>query len=183
MKTNYACKQIWRLLIPDGAVGASEDYFDLFNATTATANTGHRIIVSSVKVIVAGDVAVTGVVGVNLHLHKTTAVGTTGTAATVQGVSNTAATFSTVTPDPGGLPAGITARLKPGGGATIGAWLAQTCVFTEETNSGTYVEKWLHAGNQEPIVLGQGEGLKVIQGTVASVGNIGFMVEFGILEQ
>lgn len=182
-KTNYACKQVWRLLIPDGAVGASEVFFDFFNGTSATANTGNRIVVSSVKVMVAGDVAVTGVVAANLHLHKSTAVGTGGTAATVQGTVNTAATFTTVTPNPGALPSGITARLKPTGGATAGAWLAQTSVFTEETNAGTYVEKWLHTNDQEAIVLGQGEGLQVIQGTVASVGSIGFMVEFGILEQ
>jgi len=182
-RTNYACKQIWRLLTPDVAAGAGNDFFDLFNGTSATADTGNRIIVGSVKVIVAGDVAVTGALAVNLHLHKTTAVGTGGTAATVQGTVNTAATISSVTPDPGALPAGLTARLEPTGGATIGAWLAQTSVFPEETNAGTYVEKWLHQNNQEPIVLTQGEGLKVIQGVVASVGNLGFMVEFGILEQ
>ncbi len=183
MKTNYACKQIWRLMIPDGAVGASEDYFDLFNATTATVNTGHRIIVSSVKVIVVGDVAVTGVVGVNLHLFKTTAVGTGGTAATTHGVVSTAATFSTVTPNPGLIPGGITARLKPSGGTTNGVWIGQVAVKTEEQNAGTYVEKWIHSNDQEPIVLGQGEGLKVEQGTVASVGSVGFIVEFGIIKQ
>ena len=183
MKTNYACKQIWRLMVPDGAVGANEDYFDIFNATSATVNTGQKIIVSSVKVIVVGDVAVTGALAVNLHLHKTSAVGTTGTAATQGGTVNTAATFNTVTPTPGNLPSGITARLKPGGGATTGAWIGQTSVFTEETNAGTYVEKWLHTSKEEPIVLRQGEGLKVLQGTVASVGSIGFIVTFGILEQ
>ncbi len=183
MKTNYACKQIWRLMIPDGAVGASEDYFDLFNATTATVNTGHKIIVSSVKAVVVGDVAVTGVVAVNLHLFKTTAIGTAGTAATLQGVVSTAATFSTVTPSPGLLPVGITARLKPTGGTTNGAWIGQTSAFTEETNAGTYVEKWLHSNDMEPIVLTQGEGIKVEQGTVASVGSVGFIVEFGILVQ
>ena len=181
-KINYTCKQIWRLLVPDQAAGAGLDYFDLFNGTAATANAGNRIVVSSVKVIVAGDTIVTGALAVNLHLHKTTAVGTGGTAATLQGVTNTAATFSTVTPAPGGLPSGLTARLTPSGGATIGAWMAQTSVFTEETNSGTYAEKWLHESSHEPIVLGQGEGLKVIQGVVASEGSIGFMVEFGILE-
>lgn len=178
MKTNYACKQIWRLLTPDSAAGANKDFFDLFNATP-----NQRVIVSSVKAIVAGDVAVTGVVGVNLHLHKTTAVGTGGTAATLQGTSNTAATISSVTPAPGNLPSGITARLAPSGGATIGAWLSQNSVFTEETSSGSYIEVWLQDIGQEAIVLGPGEGIKVIQGAVASVGNIGFMVEFGILEQ
>lgn len=182
-KINYPCKQIWRLLIPDGAVGASEDFFDLFNATSATVNTGQKIVVSSVKVIVVGDVAIAAGVGVNLHLFKTTAVGTGGTAATTQGVVSTAATFSTVTPAPGALPVGITARLKPTGGTTNGAWLAQQGVVTADDNAGTYIEKWLHHSDQEAIVLGQGEGLKVEQGTVASAGSVGFMVEFGLLRQ
>ena len=181
-KITYPCKQIWRLLIPDGAVGASEDYFDLFNGTDSNAVIPHgiKLIVSSVKVIVVGDVAIAAGVGVNLHLFKTTAVGTTGTAATVQGVVSTAATFSTVTPDPGALPSGITARLKPGGGTTNGAWLAQQGVVTADDNAGTYIEKWLHHPDSENIVLTAGEGLKVEQGTVASLGSIGFMVEFGI---
>jgi hypothetical protein len=140
-KSNYPCKQVWRLMVPDGAVGVSEVYFDLFNGSSATANTGNRIVVSSVKIMVAGDVNVTSVLGTHLHLHKTTAVGTGGTAATLQGTVNTAATFSTVTPAPGALPSGITARLKPSGGATAGAWLAQNCVFTAETDAQSYFEK------------------------------------------
>ena len=48
-KINYPCKQVWRLLIPDGAVGADEEFFDFFNATSATAGTGARIVVSSVR--------------------------------------------------------------------------------------------------------------------------------------
>lgn len=182
MKINYPCKQVWRLLIPDAAVGAGKDYFDLFNGSSATANNGNKVIVSSVKPVVVGDVAVTGVVAANLHLHKTSAVGTGGTAATVQGTVNTAATISSLTPDPGLLPSGITARLGPTGGATIGAWLSQCSVFTEETNAGTYTEKWLHHPDDECIVINPGQGLKVIQGTVASVGSIGFMVTFGVIE-
>ena len=181
-RTNYTCKFIWRALFPDQAVGAGKVFFDIFNGTAATANAGNRVVISSVKALVAGDVAVSGVVGLNLHLHKTSAVGTGGTAATLQGTVNTAATISSVTPAPGGLPAGLTARLTPTGGATIGAWLAQVSCFTEETSSGAYQEYWLHDTSQEPIVIGQGEGIKVIQGTVASVGSIGFMIEFGILE-
>ncbi len=56
-------------------------------------------------------------------------------------------------------------------------------VQTEETIAGTYAEKWLHTPDSESIVILQGQGLKVIQGTVASVGSIGFIVEFGILDQ
>jgi len=183
-KIHYATKQVWRLMLPDVAVGANEEFFDFFNGTSATADTGARIVISSVKVLVAGDVDVATDLGINLHLHKTTAVGTAGTAATVQGVANTAATFTTLTPDPGGLPAGISARLLHTGGATTGAWIAQVAVQTLETQPGTYFEKWLlHPVYDEAVVLGQGEGIKVIQGAVASSGSVGFTVTFGILEQ
>ncbi len=185
-KINYPCKQVWRLLIPDGAVGASEDFFDFFNATSATAGTGGRIIVSSVKIMVAVDVIVTVNLGINLHLHRTTAVGTGGTAATQGGTSNTAATFNSVLSSQSILPSGMTARLKPSGGATTGQWLYQSAVHTDESSEnhgGALVEKWLHTKDMEPIVLAAGQGLKVVQGTEASAGSVGFIVEFGLLEQ
>lgn len=164
----------WKLFVPKQAVGASLDYFDFFNAT----GSAHKLVISSIQPVVSGAVAVTGVVSVDLFLAKTTAVGTTGTPATLQGTSLTAATFSTVTPPPGGLPEGITARLTPGGGATIGAILGWTTVFTEETNAGAYINKELV---DEPITLIPNSGLKVIQGGVASVGNIGFNITFGLI--
>ena len=182
MKNEYPCKQVYRLMLPDQAVGAGKVFFDFFNATSATANTGARIIVSSVKVIVAVDVANAAVVGANLHLHKTTSAGTGGTAATTNGVTNTAATISTIT-GASNVPAGVTARLTPTGAAAIGVWIGQTSVVLEELNFGATIERWLHTNDQESIVLRAGEGLKVIQGTVAAEGTIGFVVEFGILEQ
>jgi len=171
-------KQIWRLFIPDQAVGASLDYFDLFNAT----GSGKKIEISSVKAIQSAAVAVTGVVGVDLFLTKTTDVGTGGTAATLQGTSFTACTFTTITPPPGALPTGITARLTPTGGATPGAIIGWDSLFTEETSAGAYIGKELHAGDDR-IVLDEDSGLLVRQGGVASVGNIGFMVVFGLIDK
>lgn len=167
--------QIWNLFIPKQAVGASKLYFDLFNASGGT----HKIEVLSIVPVVSGAVAVTGVVSVDLFLTKTSAIGTTGTGATLQGTSLTAATFSTATPPPGAMPTGITARLSPGGGATTGAVLGWTTVFTEETNAGTYINKEMVS---QAVILPDGVGLKVIQGGVASVGNIGFNVTFGLIE-
>jgi hypothetical protein len=169
-------RQIWRLMIPDGAVGADEVYWDMFNAS----GSGCVIEVSAVRVVTVGDVAVTGELGINLHLQKSSAVGTGGTAATLQGTDPTAATFSTVSQPPGELPDGVTARLKPTGGATAGAWINQCAVFTEETNAGTYTEKWLHNTNEEIISLPPGAGLQVVQGSVASVGSVGYVVNFGV---
>ena len=73
--------------------------------------------------------------------------------------------------------------MTPTGAAAIGVWIGQTSVVLEELNFGATIERWLHTNDQESIVLRAGEGLKVIQGTVAAEGTIGFVVEFGILEQ
>ena len=168
-----------RLFVPKQAVGANLVYFDLFNA----ANSGFTLAVSSVRPVVSGAVAVTGILGVDLFLTFTSVVGTGGTAATRTGTSLTAATFGSVSPVPSALPGDITARLTPTGGATAGAVISFAQVFTEETNAGTYLNKDLVQTSSHPddILIPQGFGIRVVQGAVASVGNIGFNVEFGLI--
>jgi len=161
-----------RLIVPDQAVGASLDYFDFFNASQT-----HVIEIGSVRPVVSAAVAVTGVVAVDLFLAATSAVGTGGTAATERGTSLTAATFTHTNLKQETIPAGITARLTPTGGATINQVLDFDSWFTEETNAGTYISKTFEG----PITLTQNFGIKVIQGGVASVGNIGFVVKFKLL--
>lgn len=168
-----------RLFVPKQATGANLVYFDFFNA----ANSGFTLAVSSVRPVVSGAVAVVGVVGVDLFLTFTTAVGTGGTAATRTGTSLTAATFGSVSPVPTTLPSTITARLTPSGGANAGAVISFAQVFTEETNAGTYLNKDLVQTSSHPddILIPGGYGIRVAQGAVASVGNIGFVVEFGLI--
>jgi len=183
-KIDYPCKAVYRAMIPDQVAGADLDYFSLWNGTNVS--NGHRearIIVTAVKVIVAPDVANAAAVAVNLHLHKTTAIGTGGTALTRDGTSNTAATFTSLVGNTTGMPAGISGRYIPTGGATVGQWLGQVSVFTEETGvGGTYLEKWLHHPESEAIALQPSEGLLVKQGAVAGGGSVGFVVEFGVVQ-
>ncbi len=170
--------QVFRLFVPKQAVGANLVYFDLFNSGTS----GHVVEVSSVIPVVSGAVAVTGVVSVDLFLTATTAVGTGGTAATVNGTDTTAATIS-CTNLKGTIPSSVTARLTPTGGATAGQVLAWTTVFTEETNAGTYArdpDLVALAPDSPNVILNPGAGIRVVQGAVASVGNIGFNVSFGL---
>jgi len=171
---------VYKLVIPYGAVGANKVFFDLFLTSTST----QFIQVSRVVPIAEGDTAVTGALGVELYLTRTTAVGTGGTAATNEGTSLTAATFikiDTTSPD---IPTTLTARLAPGGGATAGVVLGHSTQFTEETAAHTYALKNLvdvgASGNPVPIIVRPGSGLRVVQGAVASVGNIGFEVIFSI---
>jgi hypothetical protein len=171
----------FRLFVPKQAVGANLVYFDLFNA----AGSGRTVAVSSIQPVVSGAVAVTGVLGVDLFLTRTTAVGTGGTAATFKGTDTTACTISTVAPGNSNLISTITARLTPSGGATAGEVLTWASVFTEETSSGAYMGKcndFVFIGKDpEDIIIPEGTGIRIVQGAVASVGNIGFNVAFAVI--
>ena len=165
---------VYRLFVPKQAVGANLVYFDLFNAS----GSGVVVEVLGAIPIVSGAVAVVGSVAVDLHLTRTTTVGTGGTAATYDGSSLTAATISSMTVG-SQTPSAVTARLTPTGGAAAGAVICWRSVFTEETNAGTYVPQLDMINERECVlVLNQGSGIRVVQGAVASVGNIGFDVTF-----
>jgi hypothetical protein len=163
------------LVVPPAAVGASKLYFDLHTTTS-------RLRIRGLYAIVATDVAVTGVVGVRLDVMRTSAVGTGGTAAaTTASASKTAASLYALDGSTA-IPSGVTARAVPAAGATDEQWLFPAYVFTEETNMSSHISQFYNLVPQLPaeqsIELAPGKGLKVIQGTVASVGNIGFLVTF-----
>lgn len=171
----------YRLFMPFQAVGANLVYWDMFNRS----DTGVDLLVNAVIPVVSGATAVTGVLGVDLFLTKTTAVGTTGTAATDEGTSLTAATFTNMTGAGGNRPGGVTARLTPGGGATAGAVVSWTSVFTEETSDATYVAQNTNLVRRlgedcGPLIVPPNTGIRVVQGSVASVGNIGFDILFRV---
>ena len=165
----------YRLFVPAGAAAANKVYFDLFNAT----GTARNLKVISVKAIKDGSVAVTGVLSVKLYLTRTSAIGTAGTAATADNATLTAPTISKHRPADAALPAGVTARLAPTGGATAGAVLAERHIFSEETSAASYdpVEFVSDTINQ-PIWVPENTGIRVVQGAIASVGNTGFEVVF-----
>lgn len=165
---------IYKLFIPAQAVGANLVYFDMFNA----GSTGCDVSLVSLVPVVSGAVAVTGTLGVDLLLTRTTAIGTGGTAATFEGTSTTAATFSAFSDQPLVTSLGITARLTPSGGATAGAVLAWTTVFTEETTMSYAAKCMLKRDNPNlpDLLIKGGTGIRVVQGAVASAGNIGFDV-------
>lgn len=169
----------WGLVIPPTAVGASKVYFDLFNNQASTILRLRKLFA-----IVATDVAVTGVVGVRVDAMRTSAIGTGGSAATTTvSASKSAAAFWPFTPG-GTLPAGVTCRAVPAGGATDEQWLWPSYVFTEETNQSSHIPQFFNLlpelSTEQSIELPTGKGLKVVQGTVASVGSLAFLACFTI---
>ena len=99
-------------------------YLDLFNA----AGSGKVVDVRGLWLVPKIDVALTGLVAVRGDLYRTTTAGTGGAAAVRDNAASAA-------PDPAGgafskyaesdpdLPALVTARVAPAGGAALGRWL------------------------------------------------------------
>lgn len=155
---------LWQLFVPSQVAGANLVYFDLWNGSD------RDITVSSLTAVKETAVAVTGLVAVRLFLTRTSAVGTGGTPNTEDGSSLTACTITKL--QLRAVPDGITARLTPTGGATAGAVICERDVMPEELGN---------SANYEPLeflpsllTVATGTGIRVVQGSVASVGNIGF---------
>lgn len=171
---------MYRLFVPPQAVGANLVYLDLFNAT----DTGNALEIQSVVPVVIGSADVVTALAVDLYLTRTSAIGTGGTEATQDGSSLTAATITCASGSQP-CPKSITARLTPTGGATAGAVLSFCSLFTEETNAGTYAQ-WAELvtwgmTNVLPIRVPMNTGLRIVQGSVASAGSIGFLVAFRVV--
>lgn len=168
----------YRLIIPSQAVGANKVYMDLFNAT----GSGKIARIVSVFAYADNDTAVTGTLGVEIALSRTTAVGTGGTAAVNDGTTLTAATIARMDTADAVVPAQITARSAPTGGATAGAYLGSRWIFTEETAAPSGIAGTLGAdlirNDGSKLILREGEGMRILQGAVASVGNIALEINF-----
>lgn len=171
----------YRLICPSQAVGANKVFLDLFNAT----GSGVALRVLSAYCFADNDTAVTGTLGVEVNLTRTSAVGTGGTAATLDGVSLTAITISEMDPNNPALSASVTARSSPTGGATAGALLGQRWIFTEETSAPSGIAGTLGAefirNEGADLIVRENTGLRFVQGTVASVGNLSFEITFEVL--
>lgn len=168
----------YRLIVPSQAVGANKVYWDFWN----DAASGKVIRVVSVFVYPDIDTAVTGTLGVEAILTRTTAIGTGGTAATFDGTSTTAITIAKMDTNNTSLSGLVSARSAPTGGATAGAYLGSRWVFTEETSAPAGIAGALGAdlirNDGSSVILRPGQGLRGIQGAVASVGSLAWEINF-----
>ena len=149
---------------------ANTVHWDLFNASSVI------VRVLSIKQLPNVTVGVTGVV-FDWLLQRTSAVGTGGTALT--------AWLADTSMD--AVPAAITARSKPTGGATAGTALSAYSISSEETNSATQLlaamgglELVPLALRQEGIALRQNQGISCVQVTNSVEGNTGWLIGFAL---
>ena len=169
--------------IPTAAVGASKLYGDIFNA----AGSGKIIELRGIWAIVDTDTGVTGALGIEVMLLRTSAVGTGGTAPTYNG--GAASSTGTIIPFDtanAALPAQITARALPTGGATLAAfywsqWVAGEEASTSSANITSFENLLPTTTMGQRIVLREGQGLLIKQGTVAATGNMAFLTVFTLV--
>lgn len=164
----------FRMIIAPVVAEANQLFFDLFNNAGSNCN----IIVTKIKPIIKGDVAVTGVVAIKTDFFRTSAIGTGGTTLAVGGSVAGTSTIQKIDTAQADLSSSVTARVEPTGGATADDWFSTGYLYSEETNSAIYSDVDLLGS---PIVLHAGQGLSALQGSVASVNSYGFIVDFAVV--
>lgn len=173
--------------MPRVTTAAATDFFDLFNATGSGKVIRLRGIYPVIEVTAASAIIPT----FRFDIFRTSAVGTSGTTATFESATAPATALVNIvrlsTVDAATLPAQITARSLPTGGATAAAYLFSIQLTSEETNAGIVAAQavnWLPEfdyGN--PFELQENQGFKIRQITAtASTGtNFGWCVTFAVI--
>lgn len=169
--------------LPVSAVGASKLHFDFFlNAAGKAAKIHSLYFFSSL------DVAATGVVAIRMDLSRTTAVGTGGTAFSTESTTVGTRNMSRLDPGMTALPAAVTMREAPAGGATQGVYLTSTYTMPEEASTSmgymTQYQNMIPGGglgaDVGDLIVPDNSGLRMAQGPVVSVGFVGMFMLFSL---
>jgi hypothetical protein len=157
----------------------SKLHFDLWNGSALSMSVQFASFFSNL------DVAAVGAVAARVDAFRSTAVGTGGTAFATEATTPVRTIYRT---DPGAaaVPAAVTMREAPTGGATQGAFLGSVYTMPEEASTSMgYLTQWQNlfagpAGSDvaADVVVPASSGLRFVQGPVASVGLVGCRVVF-----
>jgi hypothetical protein len=166
---------------PPISVGSNKLLCDLFNAT----GSGKVMNILGIWLIPKLDVAVTGALAIRVDLYRTSAVGTGGTEASTNSdtVDVGGGNFTKFDENNAAIPAQITARVAPTGGATISRWLFPSNVAPEESNTSMgYLAQQQNLIPQfmrgQRLVVRENSGILLRQGSVASVGSVSCRIAF-----
>lgn len=165
---------------PVSAVGANKVHFDFFIDAAAEVDA----IIHHISFFTNLDVAQVGALSTKMLLFRSSDIGTGGS---LFATEPTTETRGITRLDSSGtvLPATVTMREAPGGGATAGAFLGG--VYTQPEESATSMSYNTQALNMVPHSMGmghwvvrRGSGLRMVQGAVASVGLVGVKMLFSL---
>ena len=173
----------------DNADATAHDIFDFWNGSS------NLVRVAGIWCILRQDVAITYGSGGNVEkparvdYFKTSAVGTGGTAFTYNGTSGTTCVPKDTTN--AALPAGISGRATPTGGATVGSFLFFSTFRLNTTSPLTGLTQWqnllpINERGEQQIWLNANEGIKARQpadlSAMIATGSAGYhhLVEFEV---
>lgn len=160
------------------AGAAAKDHFDLFNAV----GSGKIIEIRGLWLMPSLIAAVTGTLSPDFDFYRTSAVGTGGTA-----IPYKATTFPNLSPldtTNAALPAQVTMRAAPTGGATIAEALFAQYITQEETQTGAQLAQWFNvlpeSTRGQRYTLQEGQGFKLRQITLGVAQNFSFFGLFTV---
>lgn len=161
------------------AGAANKDHFDLFNA----AGSGKIIEIRGLWVAPSLIAGVTGTLSPDFDFIRTSAVGTGGA-----GLPYKSATFPNISPmDTGNaaLPAQVTMRAAPTGGATAAEALFSQYITQEETQAGSQLAQWNNVLPETAVgqrySFQEGQGFKLRQITAGAAQNFSFFGVFTLV--
>lgn len=173
--------------VPRVTTAGATDFFDLFNATGSGKVIRLRGLYPIIEITAASAIVPT----FRFDCFRTSAVGTGGTAHTFEGAAAPTTGLIQIarlsTADASTLPAQITCRALPTGGATAAAYLYSAYLQSEETNASTTLAPGINLFPQLPFdqayELQENQGFKVRQITAtASTGtNFGWLLTFVVI--
>jgi len=155
--------------IASSAGAAGRIHFDLFNAS----GSGKTVVLRLLTVSPVLNTTVTGTLSPDFDLIRTSAVGTAGT--TISEASTAPSVSRMDSTDPA-LPAQITMRSIPTGGATSAVFWQRNYVTQEETSVGAQLAQFQNFLVTEGLsckryTLHEGEGVKLVQNTLGVAQN------------
>jgi len=154
----------YTFFIKTSAGAAGKIHFDLFNAT----GSGVSVEMRGLWIMPQLLAAVTGTVSPDFDFFRTSAVGTSGTAIPYK--STTFPNLSPVDTNNAALPAALTMRAAPTGGATSAEALFTSYVTQEETQAGAQLGQWFNVLPETAVaqryIAREGQGFKLVQQTL-----------------
>lgn len=167
----------YMLTIPPLSVGANSYPWELFNG----ASSGKTLTVRGIWPVTDSAVAKTGALSAAYHFYRTTTKSSGGTNCTYESSATLAPNFFRMNPGDSVLSSAISCKTALTSIST-GVALFPAYVFTEETNVATLLQQYFnliptrHWGQE--LVVPAGTGIAARQGPIASVGSVGWLVEF-----
>jgi hypothetical protein len=169
---------------PRAMTATAVDYFDLFNA----AGSGVKLRVRGLWPIIDMPAAAAFTRSFTFDIFRTSAVGTGGSPHTYAAAAKPGAgavNIAPLAPANPALPAQVTARGVPSGGATASVFLFDMPLYAEETNPATGLAQGINfipeLAQDQPLEIPAGAGLKVRQNTAAAGLTVGFLLAFAVV--